>query len=210
VETNQRARIRAGDPDAFGLLFEECARAVYNQAFRLTGSWPAAEEAVSLTFLEAWRLRHRVEPEGGSLRPWVLGIALNVTRNMSRAERRHRAAMQRLPPDRGMPDIADDVASRLDDAARLEEVRKALLQLRRADREVLVLCVWSGLEYAAAAQVLGVPVGTVRSRLARARRKLAAAAGRERGPGGGQPTDSGGQHTDSSTAAVRPAPGRTP
>jgi Sigma-70 region 2 len=75
VETNQRARIRAGDPDAFGLLFEECARAVYNQAFRLTGSWPAAEEAVSLTFLEAWRLRHRVEPEGGSLRPWVLGIA---------------------------------------------------------------------------------------------------------------------------------------
>lgn len=203
METNQRARIRAGDPDAFGLLFEECARAVYNQAFRLTGSWPAAEEAVSLTFLEAWRLRQRVEPEGGSLRPWVLGICLNVTRNLSRAERRHKAAMQRLPPDRGQPDIADDVAARVDDAARLEAVQAALGHLRRADREVLVLCVWSGLEYAAAAQVLGVPVGTVRSRLARARRKLQVMVD-------GEPRPVGEQLTGRAAAAARPTQRRTP
>lgn len=202
METNQRARIRAGDPDAFGLLFEECSRAVYNQAFRLTGSWPAAEEAVSLTFLEAWRLRHRIEPEGGSLRPWVLGISLNVTRNLSRAERRHKTAMQRLPPDRGMPDIADDVAGRLDDAARLESVRAALGKLRRADREVLTLCVWSGLEYAAAAEALGIPVGTVRSRLARARRKLQLMAD-------GEPSLGCGQVTGSRTPAARPTQGRT-
>jgi RNA polymerase sigma-70 factor (ECF subfamily) len=203
VETNQRARIRAGDPDAFGLLFEECARAVYNQAFRLTGSWPAAEEAVSLTFLEAWRLRQRVEPEGGSLRPWVLGISLNVTRNLSRAERRHKAAMDRLPPDRGLPDIADEVAGRVDDAARLEAVQAALGQLRRADREVLVLCVWSGLEYAAAAQVLGIPVGTVRSRLARARRKLQVMTD-------GEPRPAGEQVTGRTAAAARPTKRRTP
>jgi RNA polymerase sigma factor (sigma-70 family) len=203
VETNQRTRIRAGDPDAFGLLFEECARAVYNQAFRLTGSWPAAEEAVSLTFLEAWRLRDRVEPEGGSLRPWVLGIALNVTRNLSRAERRHRAAMQRLPPDRGLPDVADGVAARVDSAARLEAVQAALGQLRRAEREVLVLCVWSGLEYTAAARVLGVPVGTVRSRLARARRKLQVMVD-------GEPRPAGEQLTGSAAAAARPTQRRTP
>ena len=55
VELSQRARVRAGDHDQFGVLFEEHARAVYNHAFRLTGNWSAAEEVVSLTFLEACR-----------------------------------------------------------------------------------------------------------------------------------------------------------
>ena len=63
MELSQRARVRAGDHDEFGLLFEEHARAVYNHAFRLTGNWSAAEEVVSLTFLEAWRLRGTVRPE---------------------------------------------------------------------------------------------------------------------------------------------------
>ena len=55
MELSQRARVRAGDHDQFGVLFEEHARAVYNHAFRLTGNWSAAEEVVSLTFLEACR-----------------------------------------------------------------------------------------------------------------------------------------------------------
>src|SRR5215469_11716637 len=79
VEPNLRARLRAGDPDAFGVLFDEYARAVYNLGFRLTGDWSAAEEAVSLTFLEAWRLRGRIDPGGEPLRPWLLGIAVNVS-----------------------------------------------------------------------------------------------------------------------------------
>jgi DNA-directed RNA polymerase specialized sigma24 family protein len=58
------------------------------------------------------------------------------------------------------------------DAARLEAAQQALSRLRRCEREVLFLCVWSGLDYAAAAEALGVPVGTVRSRLSRARNKL--------------------------------------
>ena len=159
MELSQRARVRAGDHDEFGVLFEEHARAVYNHAFRLTGNWSAAEEVVSLTFLEAWRLRGTVRPEGGSLLPWLLGIALNVARNVSRASRRQHAAMN-------------------DDAERLEKIHAALSTLRRAERDVLALCVWSGLNYAEAAEALGVPVGTVRSRLSRARRKLQ----REPGP----------------------------
>lgn len=173
MDTNLRRRIRAGDHDAFGELFDAYARSVYNHAFRLTGDWAQAEDVVSLTFLDAWRLRGRLDEEGGSVRPWLLGIATNVTRNKRRAARRHAAAVARLPRDESVGDFADEVAGRIDDAAQLALVRAALQELRRAEREVLALCVWSGLDYAAAAEALGVPVGTVRSRLSRARTKLA-------------------------------------
>ncbi len=172
MEPNLRARIREGDPDAFGLLFDTYAHAVYNLGFRLTADWSAAEEVVSLTFLEAWRLRGRVDPGGEPLRPWLLGIAVNVSRNQARASRRYRAALSRLPTAAPEPDFADELAGRLDDAARLREVGKTLGALRGSEREVIMLCVWSGLDYATAARALGVPVGTVRSRLSRARRKL--------------------------------------
>lgn len=168
-----RKRVRAGDHDAFGELFDAYARSVYNHAFRLTGDWAQAEDIVSLTFLDAWRLRGKVDEEGGSLRPWLLGIATNVTRNTRRAARRHAAAVSRLPRDEVERDFADEVAARLDDKAELALVHTALATLRRAEREVLALCVWSGLDYRAAAEALGVPVGTVRSRLSRARAKLA-------------------------------------
>ncbi|WP_281291304.1 RNA polymerase sigma factor, partial [Streptomyces montanus] len=98
METNRgelRARIRAGDAEAFGALFDAYARSVYNHAFRLTADWSAAEDIVSLTFLEAWRLRERLDAEGGSPRPWLLGIATNVARNTRRAARRHAAAVAR-------------------------------------------------------------------------------------------------------------------
>jgi RNA polymerase sigma factor (sigma-70 family) len=135
VELSQRARVRSGDHDEFGVLFEEHARAVYNHAFRLTGNWSAAEEVVSLTFLEAWRLRGTVRPEGGSLLPWLLGIALNVARNVSRAARRQQAAMSRLPKAQDVPDFADDLAGRLDDAERLEKIHAVLNGLRRTERD---------------------------------------------------------------------------
>ncbi|GLF99542.1 RNA polymerase sigma factor [Streptomyces yaizuensis] len=168
-----RARIRAGDPDAFGALYDDNARAVYNHAFRLTGDWSTAEDVMALTFLEAWRLRGGVDVEGGSLRPWLLGIATNTARNTRRAARRHEAAVGRLPRGGAVPDFAEELVGRIDDTEQLRTVRAVVGGLRRAEREVLALCVWSGLDYAAAAQALGIPVGTVRSRLARARAKLA-------------------------------------
>ncbi|WP_052850982.1 RNA polymerase sigma factor [Streptomyces avicenniae] len=175
MTTDVRPRIRDGDKDAFAELFDAYARSVYNHAYRLTGDWTVAEDAVSLTFLEAWRLRERLDPEGGSLRPWLLGIATNTVRNTRRAARRHAAALSRLPPPAVVGDFADEVAERIDDAELIAHVRLALDTLRRPEREVLALCVWSGCDYATAAEALGVPVGTVRSRLSRARRKLAAA-----------------------------------
>jgi RNA polymerase sigma factor (sigma-70 family) len=169
-----RARVNAGDPDAFRELFDEHIRSVYNHAFRLTGNWSTAEDVVSLTFLEAWRLRDRVDAgvDGGSLRPWLLGIATNVARNVRRTARRYDDALARLPKQEVGPDFADEVTTRIGDREQLALVRTAMAALRKPEREVLALCVWSGLDYTEAAEALGVPVGTVRSRLSRARKKL--------------------------------------
>jgi RNA polymerase sigma factor (sigma-70 family) len=172
VDLPTREALRAGDPVAYGRLFDAFAGAVHRYALRSSGDRSAAEDVVSLTFLEAWRLRDRLHPDGDSVLPWLLGIATNVLRNTSRAARRHRAAIARIPPPPPQPDFADDLVDRLHDAGRLAEARRALDALRPKEREVVLLCVWSGLDYAAAAEALGVPVGTVRSRLSRARQAL--------------------------------------
>ncbi|MEV4685230.1 RNA polymerase sigma factor [Streptomyces kurssanovii] len=173
-----RARIRAGDPQAFAELFDQYAKTVYNHAYRLTADWSAAEDIVSATFMEAWRGRGRLEAEGGSVRPWLLGIATNLVRAQSRSNRRYKAAAAAAARATGggqgaaVADHAEEVAGRLDDRHRLAATAGALAELRRTEREVLSLCLWQGLDYATVAQVLGVPVGTVRSRLSRARKKL--------------------------------------
>ncbi|GAA1386665.1 hypothetical protein GCM10009639_10730 [Kitasatospora putterlickiae] len=193
MELSQRGRIRDGDRGAFGELFDETAGDLYRYAVRATGDWAAAEDVVQLTFLEAWRLRHRLrEGDEEPVRPWLFGIAANVLRNTGRAARRHRAAMERLPARETVPDFADELVGRLDDSAQLAAARRALGRLRKAEREVFGLCVWAGLDYASAAGALGVPIGTVRSRLSRARAKLRALAeeelrdGRELRPAPGQ------------------------
>ncbi|MFI5533539.1 RNA polymerase sigma factor [Kitasatospora sp. NPDC051853] len=172
MELSLRARLRAGDQSAFGRLFDEHAQGVYGYAVRTLGDWAAAEDVVSLTFLEAWRLRGKLHEEGESVRPWLFGIATNVLRNTTRAGRRHRAAMARLPERDVVPDFADELVGRMDDGARLAAAKRALERLRRREREVFQLCVLAGLDYASAAEALGVPVGTVRSRLSRARARL--------------------------------------
>ncbi len=173
MTTDVRARIRAGDRDAFAQLFDQYAKAVYNHAYWLTADWAIADDVVSATFLQAWRLRAKVDAEGGSLRPWLLGIATNIARNLRRGDRRYRAAALALSSHQPVvPDHAERVANRVDDAERVALAVAALATLRRADREVLTLCLWQGLSYADAATALGIPVGTVRSRLSRAREKL--------------------------------------
>lgn len=223
VELSLRARIRAGDPEAFTELFTAHARAVYSHTARLTADRTIAEDVVSLTFLEAWRLRERLRPDAGppeedapadpdppggdGLRPWLYGIATNVLRNTRRTARRHSAALGRLHGLRAdresAPDFADELVVRMEDAERVAAARAALKQLRRSEREVFALCVWSGLTYAAAGEALGVPASTVRSRLSRARQRLRRLAEAElaRGPAprteppepGGEPEENPGR-----------------
>jgi RNA polymerase sigma-70 factor (ECF subfamily) len=212
-----RTRVRAGESSAFAELFDSYARAVYNHAFRLTADWSTAEDVMAATFLEAWRLRDRVDPEGGSLRPWLLGIATNTARNQYRSNRRYRQAAQAAAAaELSVPDHAEDVAGRVDDRRRLATALTALAALRPPEREVLALCLGEGLDYEAAAEALGIPVGTVASRLSRARKKLRALtdpgpAREEPGPPprkvrgkreGGRP---GRQITGDRTQVIRPA-----
>lgn len=166
-------RAVAGERDCFGVLFDRHARRVYNHCFRRTASWADAEELTSAVFVEAWRRRREVRPVDDSALPWLLGVANNLVRNHRRSVGRQRAAVVRLPPPGVQPDPADDVAGRLADEAQMRRVLALVERLQPRDQEVLSLCAWSALTYQEAAEVLGIPVGTVRSRLARARARLA-------------------------------------
>ncbi|MBF6056357.1 hypothetical protein AF335_10380 [Streptomyces eurocidicus] len=170
--TSLHTRIRDGDPDSFRHLFRAHAQLVHRYALRATADWATAEDVVSLTFLEVWRLRARLPEEPDGARAWLMGIAVNVQRNTSRAARRHERALGRMPAKEAVPDIAGEVVGRMADAEQLAAAKNALGKLRRPEREVVTLCVWSGLSYAEAAEALGVAVGTVRSRLSRARERL--------------------------------------
>lgn len=160
------------DGYAFGQLFERHADAVFTHCFRRTGLWSTAEDLTSVVFLEAWRRRREVRICDDSVLPWLLAVANNATRNAERTLRRNRRLTAKLPPPEEMPDIAETAAQRVDQERAMRWLLGELQGLRRPEREVLALCDWAGLSYAEASAVMGVPVGTVRSRLARARRRL--------------------------------------
>ncbi|MEV7235343.1 RNA polymerase sigma factor [Streptomyces sp. NPDC051020] len=216
-----RNRFRRGDRDALGELYDEHAQVLYRYALRVTGNWAEAEDVVSATFLEAWRSREKLRPDGDSLRPWLLGIATNIMRRNARARRRREVALARVPDRGSIPDFADDLVTHLADAEQLRAAHAALARLRRRDREVFTLVVWAGLDYAAAADALGVPVGTVRSRLSRARTRLRELAGTEARATRSQDTPTGTERppaagnrapvtsTPATTTPPKPLPGRT-
>ena len=165
------SRARAGDTDAFGQLFERHGRTIYNYCFRRVGSWAVAEDLVSIVFLEAWRRVDKQLPSGKEL-PWLFGIATNVVRNRRRAERRHAAAVGRVPRPNPDPSFSDDSDERVDDEQLIARALELLQRLPRREQEVFALCAWSELSYEDAATALRIPVGTVRSRLSRARARL--------------------------------------
>lgn len=164
---------RDGDGAAFGVLFERHAGRIYNYCFRRTADWALAEELTSTTFLLAWRSRGRAPLQAESALPLLYGIATNVLRNHRRSVRRRRDAFARLPLERAEePDFAEDGAMRLDDQAAMRRLLSVFARLPRREQDVVALCDWSGLSYESAALALDIPIGTVRSRLARGRRRL--------------------------------------
>ena len=160
------------DPGALAALFDRYGDRIYNHCFRHLADWSEAEDATSSVFLEVWRHRHRVRLHDGSALPWLYGVATNVCRNAGRSRRRYLRAVTSLPVPTPEPDHADRVTDRLGSEARMRAVLDQIDALPVQERDVLALVAWAGLTYEQAAAALDVPVGTVRSRLSRARARL--------------------------------------
>ena len=177
-------QVASGDERAFEALFLRYGKRVYNYCFRRTGSWAIAEDLTSSVFLEAWRKRTTLELTGSSLLPWLLGTATNLARNLQRGTIRGEKAVRRLPDPGAVPDFADEVAERADEERLMREVLNLLSELPKKDQEVVHLSVWSGLSHAEVADMLGEPIGTIKSRLSRAKARLRELANRDEAPTG--------------------------
>jgi RNA polymerase sigma factor (sigma-70 family) len=130
---------------------------------------------VAETFRLAFDARERFDPGRVRARPWLYGLATNVLRHHLRAAGRARAAHLRLAPPAAATHASaaeDAVDAALDAAAELPAVVAALDRLADIDREAILLMAWEELSYAEIAEATGVPVGTVRSRINRARRQI--------------------------------------
>ena len=167
-------RARRGDAEAFAEIYTRHAHAVYGFCLWRTADPQAAEDAAATVFLEAWRRRNRLSLETSSAAALLLGIANNVVRGHWRTSRRQGRALARLriavPSDGPGPESA--AIARIDAFRHVREAAEAIESLPRREREVLTLIADRDLSYEEAASALGVPIGTVRSRLARARRRL--------------------------------------
>jgi RNA polymerase sigma-70 factor, ECF subfamily len=170
-DTDLLAMARDGVTGAFGVLFDRHAQSVYNFVFHRTADWSVAEDLTSAVFLEAWRHRD-VELVRDTALPWLLGVATNLLRNHRRSLRRYEAVLSRVPAPEPHSDPAEDLVDRVDQERRMRRVLDLLSELPAPDQEVLALCIWTHLSYSEAADALGIPVGTVRSRLYRARARL--------------------------------------
>jgi len=164
----------SGSDGAFGALFERHASAVYNYCFRRSADWSTAEDLMSATFLEAWRRRDEVRMTQDSIRPWLLGVATNLMRNDWRSRRRRDVALRRLEtlPPAHIPGHDEEVAGRVDDELQMKELLGELGRLPAEQQEAVALVLWSGLSYTDAGVALGVPAGTVKSRVSRGRQAL--------------------------------------
>ena len=162
-------RSTRGRPDAFVEVVQRHEVAVHAYLARRAGV-AAAADLLGEVWVRAFACRAGFDLTRTDARPWLYGIARNVLRAYWRAALAETARQETEPAE----DPWDEVVERLDDRARLRSVACALRALPPAEREALVLIAWEQLTPAQAAEVLGVPPGTVRSRLHRARARLAA------------------------------------
>jgi RNA polymerase sigma-70 factor, ECF subfamily len=166
-------RARRGDEHAFSQLFGRHQRAIYRYAVHMCGS-EAGDDIVQDTFLAVLRQRGRTDAPRTSVSGYLFGIARHLVL--------HRLGSKYEPlvtetGDEDVSQVASDTLTALDDLTRAEtiaSVRAAVRSLPPVYREVVVLCELQDLDYAAAADVVQCPIGTIRSRLSRARALLAA------------------------------------
>jgi RNA polymerase sigma-70 factor (ECF subfamily) len=159
-------------PALFGAIFDRHATMLHRYLVRRLGP-DEAESMVGEVFRIAFEKRHTYDLVRPTARPWLYGIATNLLAKHRRREARRIHAVARLAADR-LPavDFADGVSVAVDASERWPRVADAVIALPGPERDALVLHVWEGLSYEEVADALSVPIGTVRSRLNRARGRL--------------------------------------
>lgn len=162
---------RAGDEQAFVALYRRWQGPIYRFALHMGGSETLAEDVTQEVFVALAEEGHRFDAEKGHLSSYLFGIARNLLRRRLRREGFYEAA--EAGPGDGVLDPALDPGGALDRHEAIQLVRRAVCALPVAFREAIVLCDLQELSYADAAAAIGCPVGTVRSRLHRARAMLA-------------------------------------
>jgi RNA polymerase sigma factor (sigma-70 family) len=169
--------IVTGPPEGFGELFERYAGLLYGYTARRVGP-QAAEDLVAETFLVAFTVRGRYDPAAPSARPWLFGILTNLLHDHRRAEVRAWQALARAGSDplgvgRQITEpFVEPVSARVDAQAAASSIAGALAAMPTAQRDLLLLHIWAGMDYPELAATLGLPPGTVRSRLHRAKARL--------------------------------------
>jgi RNA polymerase sigma-70 factor (ECF subfamily) len=174
--TQQQASSTAPDFD-FEAAVAENIDALYRGALRMTGKPDEAEDLVQETFLRAYRFQHQFQP-GTNFKAWLFKIQTNLFRSRYRKMYNSPQSLddteefylyQHLGPDNPK---GDDPAGDVLDKLGVEEVRRAIEDLPPAYREAVLLTDVEGFSYKETAEILGVPVGTVMSRLHRGRQRL--------------------------------------
>lgn len=155
------------DPELFGQVFSRHFESVFSFVARRAGR-DAAADLASEVFVRAFRARHRYDPTRPTCLPWLYGIAVNVVGDRIRRLRRHPRSYLHL----AVTEDFDDAEDRLVAATVVEEIRDGLSRLTQADRDTFLLFALEDLSYSEIAVVLGIPIGTVGSRISRARRIL--------------------------------------
>lgn len=159
------------DPCAFQAVFVRHASAIHRYLARRVEP-SAIEDLVAETFAVAFDQRARYRQEYPDARPWLFGIATNLARRHVRSERARVRAYARLDVAMAASATEIEAVARADARAVLGDLAAALRQLGQGDRDALLLMVWADLSYEEIARALAIPVGTVRSRINRARRRL--------------------------------------
>jgi RNA polymerase sigma factor (sigma-70 family) len=162
------------DPAGFATLFDRHATAIRDYLARRVGPQPA-EDLTGETFLIAFSRREDYDLAHQNALPWLYGIASNLVRERRRAEVRQLRALARTGVDDVLADHAESVSAKVTAQASTRVLAGALARLTAGERDVLLLMAWAGLSYDELAAALDIPLGTVRSRLHRARTKVRAA-----------------------------------
>lgn len=174
-------RVSAGDREAFEDLYRRYAAAAYGLALRVTGQDALAQEVVHDAFLALWRAPEAFDPGRGAFRSFFLSLvhhrAVDTVRREERLRRRSERASN-LEPLEG-EDVAEDVVETAYLSSRRGEIRRALANLPPDQRRVIELAYFDGYTQARIAEMLEIPIGTVKTRTLAAMRKLRRALYRE-------------------------------